>query len=178
MATLVANAPEQAWATKHGHVDFGTHHGIALESLAARYEIEDLFARWGVAHDEGRMDVIASLFTADAEFRVVEGPDVKVRFQGRESIVAEIQRVFTFQNDQRRHCVTNVIIDNLVDGSADAVAFCICTVDGLKLAASVIYSAKCQVENGAFKFASLMIGLDSYAGVRPEDAIKGGKGLA
>jgi hypothetical protein len=135
--------PEQAWAHKYGRVNLGPHTKIDLQSVADRLEIQDLFARWGVAHDEGRTDVIGSLFTADGQLEVVEGPATRAKSQGRANIEQEIGRVFKFQADQRRHCVTNVLIDNLADGKADCIAYCVCTVNGL----------------------------DSYAGPRPEEAL-------
>lgn len=170
--------PEQAWASKYGRVKLGPHGKIDLQTVADRMEIQDLFARWGVAHDEGRTDVIGTLFTVDGQIEVVEGPVTRAKFQGRETIVQEIGRVFKFQADQRRHCVTNVMIDNLVDGTADCIAYCVCTVNGLDMAASVIYSAKARIEDGVWRLSSLLIGLDSYAGTPPEEAIPGGRGSA
>ena len=173
MSQVKKSVPEQAWAHKYGRVNLGPHTRIDLQSVADRLEIQDLFARWGVAHDEGRTDVIGSLFTADGQIEVVEGPTTKAKFQGRETIVQEIGRVFKFQADQRRHCVTNVLIDDLRDGHADCIAYCVCTVNGLDMAASVIYSAKVRREDDIWRFSRLLIGLDSYAGPRPEEATAG-----
>jgi hypothetical protein len=172
------SVPEQAWAHKYSRIDLGPHRRIDAASVATRLEIQDLFSRWGVAHDEGRTDVIGSLFTLDGQIEVVEGPATRAKFQGRDTIIAEIGRVFNFQADQRRHCVTNVLIDNLTSLSADCIAYCVCTVNGLDMAASVIYSAKVRLDGDTWRFGHLMIGLDSYAGKRPEEAIPGKTGTS
>jgi hypothetical protein len=170
--------PEQAWAHKYGRVRLGNHAAVRPHEVASRLELQDLFSRWGIAHDEGRMDVIAGLFTADAVFEVTEGAQTRARFEGRDRIVQEIERVFKYQADQRRHFMTNVLVDNLDEEKAACIAYGVVVVDGLTLGATVIYSADCRRDSGIWQFSRFTVGLDNYAGTRPDDVLVGAKGSA
>ena len=75
-----------------------------------------------------------------------------------------------FQADQRRHVISNVIIDRLTADDATALAFCITTVakNGLSIGATVIYSADLKRESdGVWRFSRFVIGIDDYAGRPP-----------
>lgn len=164
--------PQQAWAHTSGLVTMLPHGAAASGATALdRLLIQEAFSRWGMAYDEARLEVVASLFTEDATFEVMEGSNRPlVKKVGRDEIVKSVAAALRQQGDQRRHCITNVLVERLVDGKASALAYGIVTVaaDGLSLGATVIYTADLQREaDGTWRFSRFVIGMDTYAGRKP-----------
>ncbi|MDC2950550.1 nuclear transport factor 2 family protein [Streptomyces heilongjiangensis] len=152
--------------------DFG------MEALAARARIADAFSRFGIAYDEAQIDVIASCFTEDVVFEVAEGrAEPFTRFEGRIEVRERLTRIIAEQGDQRRHLITNVIVDelDLAMGTAAAIAYGVVTVaaDHLRLGASVIYDARLRREqDGCWRFSAFFIGMDAYEGVKPSSGVE------
>lgn len=175
-----AAAPPQAWAHQSGLVqlkDNGSvqgHDPVQSDDPARdRLLVMEAFARWGIAYDEGQAQVIASLFTADASYVVTEGSATPLlALSGRDAIVASVMKVLRLQNDQRRHAISNVVIERMDGNSASALAYGIVTIargDALTLGASVIYSADLERgEDGVWRFSRFVIGMDKYVGVKPQ----------
>lgn len=169
----MATQPRQAWA----HVD----KKISMRPLeaadwspaavAARLQIAEAFYRFGIAHDEARTDVVGSCFTQDAVFEVARGQgEPFVHDQGRARIIRRITGILAEQADQRRHCITNVLVESLSADRASAIAYGQVSVaaDGLTLGASVLYVAELVREaDGCWRFSYFYIGMDDYAGARP-----------
>jgi FAD/FMN-containing dehydrogenase len=175
-APAATTAPAQAWAHRDGGVCLGPL-GPADWSpmaLAARAQIAEAFYRFGIAHDEARIDVLATCFTADARFEVVDASTGSVEpfvtDHGRDQIVARLGATIAEQADQRRHLIGNVVVDGLTATTATALAYGAVTVaaDGLLLGASVLYSADLTREDdGVWRFNRFRIGMDHYAGAKP-----------
>ncbi|MBS0282034.1 MAG: nuclear transport factor 2 family protein, partial [Proteobacteria bacterium] len=70
------------------------------------------------------------------------------------------------QNDQRRHAISNVVIDKLDATRATAIAYGVVTAAGggeLYLGATVIYRGDMRkMPDGTWRFAKLVIGMDAY----------------
>ncbi|MFE2431055.1 nuclear transport factor 2 family protein [Streptomyces sp. NPDC059373] len=172
--------PPQAWAHRQGRVAMCPLEpaDFSPEGLAARAGIADAFYRFGIAHDEARIEVIGSCFTQDAVFEVAEGrAESFTRFEGRAEICDRLGRIIAEQGDQRRHLISNVLVDelDLTAGTAAAIAFGVVTVaaDGLRLGASVIYDARSRREDDrCWRFSAFFIGMDAYAGVKPTAGAK------
>src|SRR4051812_23031892 len=60
-----ADMPRQNWATSDKLLELKPLQKIDPASIADRMMIADVFARWGIAYDEGWLDVVRSLFTED-----------------------------------------------------------------------------------------------------------------
>ncbi len=63
--------------------------------------------------------------------------------------------------------MTNVVIDRLSANEATTIGYGIVTIaaDGLKLGATVIYSAELRKDvDGVWRFSKFVIGMDEYAG--------------
>lgn len=177
---LMTSLPPQAWAHRQGRIamralrpaDFGP------QALAARAQIADAFYRFGIAHDEARIDVIAGCFTEDVLFEVAEGrAEPFTRFEGRAEVRERLDRIIAEQGDQRRHLMGNVLVEelDLVAGTATAIAFGVVTVaaDGLRLGASVVYDARLRrEEDGCWRFSAFFIGMDAYEGAKPASGAK------
>ena len=171
LVAAAATAPAQSWAHRSGLAHLGVNGPkLASDDVRDRLAIQEAFARWGIAYDEGRLDVVRSLFTPAAEYLVTLGSAEPIaRARGPEEIAATVANSLRQQADQRRHAISNVVIDALSKTEAEALAYGIVTVaaDGLRLGATVIYTATLRKEHdGVWRFSRFVIGMDDYAGRR------------
>ena len=167
-----ATRPAQAWAHKEGRVNMRLHGAAPVRPDPMAYLlIQEAFARYGIAHDEARIDVLRTLFTKNAVLEVAEGHAKPFQtVTGREAMMKNFQSVLAQQADQRRHCITNVILERLTEDEASALAYSIVTVaaDGLLLGASVFYAADLRREaDGVWRFSRIFIGMDAYTTPKP-----------
>jgi hypothetical protein len=160
--------PPQHWASKVGLIDLQPN-GVAVESanILDRMLIQEAFYRWGIAWDEARLEVVRSLFTMHGELVITRGTERPTsRHVGPDVIARYVDDASRVQADQRRHAMTNVVIDRLSVNEATAIAYGIVTVaaNGLSLGATVIYSAELRKEaDGVWRFSRFAIGMDDYA---------------
>jgi hypothetical protein len=169
LMSVAAHAePRQSWAHVDGVVQLkknGTK--IDNESAVNRLLIQEAFARWGIAHDEGQLEVVRSLFTSDGEVQVLLGSKQLLdSAKGVDNIVKMVANSLAQQHDQRRHAMVNIVIDKLTTNQASAIAYGIVTLanDGLTLGASVIYQGELKKQAGVWRFSRFVIGMDHYAG--------------
>ncbi|MEU4236903.1 nuclear transport factor 2 family protein [Actinoplanes sp. NPDC026619] len=168
--------PLQAWAHRDGKINMQelTPADWSPAALAARAQIAEAFYRFAIAHDEARVDVVVSCFTPDTVFEVAQGQAKPfTSFSGREELFDRLTRIIAEQGDQRRHLMGNVLVEelDLAAGTASALAFSVVTraADGLSLGASVVYTANLRREtDGCWRFTYFFIGMDNYAGEKPE----------
>ncbi len=159
--------PPQHWASKVGWVDL-QRNGVALEStnVLDRLLIQEAFYRWGIAWDEARLDVVRSLFTQEGELIITRGSDKPTsRHVGPDVIANYVDAASRVQADQRRHAMTNVVIDRLSANEATTIAYGIVTIaaNGLSLGATVIYAAELRKEaDGVWRFSKFVICMDDY----------------
>ena len=165
-------APRQGWAHLDKLADLQPQ-GLAPKVDPASYlQIQQAYARFGMAYDEGRGAVLASLFTEDAVVEVGDASAVPFeRSVGRAAIVRQFAAAFTAQGDQRRHIVGNVLVERFTGEQADTLAYGVVTVanGAPQIGASVIYKARLlRGQDGVWRFATLFIGIDSYLGRKPK----------
>jgi hypothetical protein len=165
--------PRQAWAHKDGKINMLPHGAQqVIRDPMTWLLIHEAFGRFGMAHDEARVDVLETLFTADAVLEVADGHGKPFsRVEGRDNMMRTFSSVIGQQTDQRRHCMTNILIERLTGQDCSALAFGVVTgaADGLILAASVYYSAELRLESDAmWRFNYFFIGMDTYAGKKPD----------
>ena len=167
-----ATAPRQAWAHKDGRIAMRKHGAGPKRIDPENYiAIHEVFSRFGMAHDEAQIEVLRSLFTEDAVLEVADGSGTPFQtVKTRDAIVANFANVLSQQTDQRRHCMTNVLIESLSAKQAQALAYGVVTAaaDGLILGASVYYAADLRREaDGMWRLSRFFIGMDYYAGKKP-----------
>lgn len=166
--------PPKFWASTQGLIDLQPLGAVPFrpDQVVDRLMIEDVFKRFGVAHDENRVDVIASLLTDDVSFEFSTGsatPELTIK--GREAVHAQLEPRVPLLYGQRRHCITNIVIDRLTDSEATAVAYGVVprAADGFIIQASVIYRGDLRKEaDGFWRLSRFFIGVDDYAGEGPE----------
>jgi hypothetical protein len=176
MTTTTPTLPLQAWAHRDGKINMAELGPAdwSPAALAARAQIAEAFYRFGVAHDEARVDVVVSCFTPDTVFEVAQGQaEPFTSFRGRAELFDRLTRIIAEQGDQRRHLMGNVLVEelDLAAGTASALAFSVVTraANGLSLGASVIYTARLRREpDGCWRFTYFYIGMDNYAGDKPK----------
>lgn len=166
---------ERGWAHTYGIAELGKPIPTARAGDPTdRLMIQETFARWGIAWDDERLDVIEDLFVEDGKFRVVMGNAKPLgECIGRASIMQScVRHALTQQtNGQRRHLVTNVVIDHIDGRTARALAYSLVILHGGTPAidGTVIYTADLRRgQDGVWRFASLTIGLDAYGGDPPK----------
>jgi hypothetical protein len=142
-------------------------------ALQARAQITEAFHRFGIAWDEAQVAPLLSCFTQDAVYEVAQGQaDPLSRLVGRTEMTANLPLIMRSQGDQRRHLISNVLVEelDLEAGTALALGYALVSVaaNGLTLGASVIYSGRLRREaDGCWRFSSFFIGMDDYAGEKP-----------
>src|SRR5687767_14881227 len=77
-----------------------------------RFAIEQVLSSYGVHHDERDFESLEQCFTADASYTMqVAGSDSVIARVGRTEIVDQIRLFKSRQNDQRRHVITNFLVE-------------------------------------------------------------------
>ena len=172
--SLKRTSPQPFWGSLGGLVELSAARPLSATStadLTARLQIEEAFARFGIAHDENRVDVLLSVFTEDAEIGFGSGSALAdLTFRGSAMIRDEFTRRLPSRRGQKRHCITNVVVEQLEAGSARAVGYGIVTraADGLRVQASVLYRGELsRCDDGFWRFSRFFIGVDEYAGEGP-----------
>jgi hypothetical protein len=169
LPTTAQTLPPQGWAHTTSLVQLQPN-GVPIESESVlnRLLIQETFSRWGIAWDEARLDVVRTLFTPDAVYEVTKGSDKRIaKEEGIDRIVAAVSNALKQQADQRRHAMTNVVIERMSKDQATALGYGIVTVaaNGLSLAASVMYRAELRLgSDGVWRFSKFLIAMDEYAG--------------
>ena len=172
-ATKQKTEPRQAWAHKDGRIRMLAPSAVSATANPMDYLlIHEAFARYGMAHDEVQIDILAALFTDDAVLEVAKGSGKPFQsVKGGKAIVANFANVLSQQLDQRRHCFTNILIEKLEGDEASSLAYGLVSVaaDGLILVATVFYAADLKRgPDGHWRFTRLFIGMDDYVTPPPK----------
>jgi ketosteroid isomerase-like protein len=132
--------------------------------MTARAEIENLLNRYSLAYDRNDMPTMAGTFTDDAvmSLRIGDG-DLIGPFDGKEAIMKLMTDSLASQNDQRRHLVSNLVIDKETDDAATVVSYLtlISIADGkANLLSTAVYEDELTRDGGEWRFTKRHIQLD------------------
>lgn len=170
----MAGAPSQGWATAAGLLPLPLRAPVAAADVADRIAIAELFARYGLCHDEVDAEGFGDCFTEAGVLDVSLAGPVFDRHVGRAAIRENLIRVAATQTDQRRHAVTNIEMTPTGQFSATARAYGVVTgadATGVRVVVSCAYTADLAREaGGLWRFARLWIGMDHYSGTAPNHA--------
>lgn len=158
-------SPEPAWATKNSKVDLrAPGNELRSELVADRLSIADTVARYSWAYDERRIDILSRCFTEDARFHGSVAGEVEFGpYEGSEAITQWLKSIWESQSDQRRHCVMNLVIDDLGSHSATASAFVLISAaenGAVRLATTGIYRFAMKKDAEGWRIATMFVGLD------------------
>jgi hypothetical protein len=163
--------PRQGWAHADGVVSLGLNQPVVPAQAIDRLMIHETFARWGIAWDEGRLDVIRSLFTDQGELVILEATSNPLQqLKGHDAILEHVRRTYAAQADQRRHAISNIVLDQLDLTRATALAYGVVTaVKGgqILLGATVVYHGELiKHPTSGWQFEKFVIGMDAYVRAR------------
>lgn len=167
--TATPDFPEKFWASNQGLIDLQRLGDVpfSIEQIRDRMLIEEAFNRFAMAHDENRVEVVLSCMTDDVAFECSLGSATEfARFDGRDALRAQLSTGIIAMPGQRRHCISNVIVDRLDQSTATAYAYGVVTRadQGLILQATVMYAGELRKEpDGFWRFTRFFIGMDEYA---------------
>jgi hypothetical protein len=161
---LVPGTCPPAWAHTAGFIALGEPAPVpsTLEELADRDLARESALRYSYAYDERRLDVLRSLLTEDAKFSIsISGTDAQ-SVEGRETVVDWLADIMESQDDQRRHVVSNVIIENLSADEAVIVTYlAIFSVkETAQLATTGFYRFDLEKQDGVWRISHIFDGLD------------------
>jgi hypothetical protein len=142
----------------------GEPHACALGAIADRLLISETAYRYAWAFDEHQRGVLAACFWPDARFvgSFMGGEEVGP-FEGRDAIVDWLGGAMDLQLHQRRHNVTNLIVDDQTETTATARAFLYMTavVDGrIDAITGGFYRMAMQKDEEVWRIRELFAGFD------------------
>lgn len=141
----------------------------ARDAAASRQEISEVLCRYAVYVDDGEFDRLETLFASDATFDITPDPKfvavpaigrqkVRETLEGRYDVVSKV--------DQRRHLITNIVIDEL--GDDEAVTRCFLTVlsvpksgGPVELRGTGVYHDRLRRMDGSWLIAERRLVLDA-----------------
>lgn len=125
MTTSIPETCTPAWAHSIGVIDLQPVAKVPtdLTTLADRLMIQETAARYAIAYDERRLDVLESLYTENGTYayRIGEGP-LEGR-TGRADLIAWLGEIMKSQTDQRRHMLSSLVIEQLTADKAVVIAY-------------------------------------------------------
>jgi hypothetical protein len=127
--------------------------------MADYAQVCNVFARYASAMDDNNFEVLRSVFTADASFTVdITGGPTVGPYESGDAIVEFISSTTEEQQDQRRHVITNV---RLEDETAYGVLSLFVTADGeLTVQTTGVYKVTLADSDGTLAFSSMYLTLD------------------
>lgn len=155
--------PQPAWATRTGLVRVASR---PPDGLGAAQAIQDRLHRYCWGFDERQHDVLADTFTADAVWvGDVMGETTVGPHRGRDTVLSWISAFWDHQRDQRRHVVTNFLVEELGETTATAMAYLLLlgsSNSSSGLEAAGIYRLEYRLEqDGAWRISRLTAGFDA-----------------
>lgn len=141
----------------------------ALHAVADRLAIHELFATYAHTYDQGRLDDLADLWTEDAVFEIRGSiGSMPTVMAGRDQIVAHMRaRHEATRPVQRRHVITNVVVESLDGDTATAAATLLLgsTLDGLlSLPVTGRYEDELARVDGRWRIRRQVLTLDAPLG--------------
>jgi SnoaL-like domain len=162
--------PPRFWASKGGLIDVKPLGSLPAhpDQVLDRLLIHEAFDRWSIGHDENLLDVVLSVLTDDVLLEYGIGsavPDFVIR--GKAEVEARLGPNIPTLTGQRRHCITNVLIESYSPTQATAIAYGIVprAADGYVIQTSVLYRGELRKEaDGYWRFSRFFVGCDALAG--------------
>ncbi|HWH26782.1 MAG TPA: nuclear transport factor 2 family protein [Pseudolysinimonas sp.] len=125
---MTDNIPETcrpAWAHDAGIIDLQPVAEVPtdLTAIADRLLILETVARYAIAYDERRLDVLSDLYTETGTYSYSIGGAPADGRSGREVLIPWYDEIMRSQVDQRRHMLGSVVIEELTSDRALVIAY-------------------------------------------------------
>jgi ketosteroid isomerase-like protein len=159
--------PRPSWASSDGHIDLlGPDRTTPADAAIDKMLVAETLARFGFTFDERDRAGLEDCFTEDAVFTAsIGGTQDLGTFRGRDKAVRWLTAYWETQTDQRRHLVTNVMVDHLTEDSAVATCmlFVTCAKDGaMRPQTAGFYCTRMRREaDGAWRIQHFDAGFDA-----------------
>jgi hypothetical protein len=152
-----------------GHIDEVIHLNhdqtlVSKEMLADRILIAERMHRYGWAFDERQEEALSECFTESATWQAsIMGTSTIGPFNGKSEIINFMKGFWPNQLDQRRHNITNVIVENQSEKAASVMAYLVlmsASAQGLKPVTTGFYKVEMVKSDGTWKIQTLLVGFD------------------
>jgi len=152
-----------------GHVDELIHLNhdqilVSTEMLAERILIAERMYRYGWAFDERQDEALSECFTENTTWQAsIMGKSTLGPFNGRSEVMNFMKGFWPNQSDQRRHNITNVIVESQSEKTAIILAYLVlmsASEQSLKPVTTGFYRVEMVKLNGLWKIQKLLVGFD------------------
>jgi hypothetical protein len=137
---------------------------VSKEMLAERVLIAERMYRYGWAFDERQIDALSECFTDSATWQAsIMGTSSIGPFNGRNEIISFMNGFWPIQSDQRRHNITNVIVESQSEKTVSVMAYLVlmsASEQGLKPVTTGFYKVEMIKLDGTWKIQNLLVGFD------------------
>ena len=155
--------PQPAWAHRTGLVHVESRPPAGLDVAQT---LQDRLHRYCWGFDERRHDVLIDTFTADCVWvGDVMGETTIGPHRGRDTVLAWLSAFWDHQRDQRRHVVTNFVLEELGESTASGMAYLLlvgASNASVVLEAAGLYRVQYRLEqDGVWRITQLTAGFDA-----------------
>jgi ketosteroid isomerase-like protein len=113
-----------AWASTAGIVDVGLAEPLTVDAVADRMLIVERLHRYCWGFDERNLEALTDCFTEDAVWEGnVTGTTPIGPMTGRDNVIHWLTNFWPHQHDQRRHVLTNCVVERQTTDEAVASAY-------------------------------------------------------
>ncbi|GAA3704846.1 hypothetical protein GCM10023081_46430 [Arthrobacter ginkgonis] len=161
---LIPETCRPAWAHTAGFLALRAPGAVpvSVRELADRDLARESALRYSYAYDERRLEVLRSLLTEDAKFSISVSGNAVHTEQGRDTVVQWLSDIMESQDDQRRHLVSNVIIEDITSHTAEIVTYlAVYSVrETAQLATTGFYRFELEKHDSVWRISHIFDGLD------------------
>ena len=152
-----------------GHIDEVIHLNqdqtlVSKEMLADRVLIAERMHRYGWAFDERQEEALGECFTESAIWQAnIMGTSTIGPFNGKSEIMNFMKGFWPNQLDQRRHNITNVIVESQSEKAVSIMAYLVlmsASEKGLKPVTTGFYKVEMLKLDDIWKIQNLLVGFD------------------
>jgi len=166
MTTEDIQDPVPSWGSINNFVTLGGPVvSPEIDRLADRQLISETVSRYAWAFDERRKDVLTACFTETVTFAGSVAGNLDVGpFEGRATVVEWLAAFWDTQVEQRRHCVLNVVVEDLTASSANALGFLLLTAaenGAVRVVTTGFYRLRMAKQDGAWRIDHFFAGFDA-----------------
>jgi ketosteroid isomerase-like protein len=135
-------------------------------SMSMTEEIQQVLASWALGYDERDVPRMVDCFTPDATMVLnIGGTEILGPFEGRDAVIGHMTEHHAIQEDQRRHVVTNPVVEPVSEHEAKVTSYLTLLVtdgDGVRLQATGVYRDRFVRGDRGWRIAYRHLDLDTH----------------